>query len=128
MITVTNAVVLASTEGEGRTFTALLSLALSGNYGTAASHGDTLSFASVNNPLLPSSQPPLCCFIYEQQAAGTAPSFYQATYNPGTTRDNGSVGFSTGGVETPAAGAAYSGSAPILATSWYALVTFPLFM
>jgi hypothetical protein len=126
MITVTNSIVLASTEGEGRTFTALLNLALSGNYGTAASHGDTLSFQNVNNPLLPSSQPPISCFIYEQQAPGTAPAFYQATYQPGTTRDAGTVGFSLAGVETPVAGAAYAGA--ILTTSWVCLVTFPLFM
>ena len=113
-------------DGDGRQFIVLLSLALSGNYGTAASHGDTLSFASVNNPDLPSSQIPIYVWVFEQQVAGTAPSFYQGTYNAGTTRDNGSISFSLGGTETPTAGAAYSGA--ILTTNWYAECAFPLFV
>lgn len=132
-ITATNALTNAAgatlygaTDGDGRTFWVILALALSGNYGTAGSHGDTLSFATVNNPLIASDQVPLTGWVYEQQMAGTVPSFYAGTYNAGTTRDNGSVSFSLGGVETPAAGAAYSGA--ILATSWYAQFQFPLFV
>jgi hypothetical protein len=117
---------LGNPDGDGRLFTVLLALALSGNYGTAASHGDTLNFGTVNNPDLPSSQVPFACWVFEQQMAGTAPSFYQGTYNAGATRDTGSVSFSLAGVETPAAGAAYAGA--ILATSWFAEVQFPLFM
>jgi hypothetical protein len=113
-------------DGDGRTFSVLLALALSGNYGTAGSHGDVFSFASINNPELPSSQIPQVVWVFEQQVAGAAPSFYQGTYNSGGTRDTGSISFSLGGVETPAAGAAYSGA--ILTTNWFAQVVFPMFV
>lgn len=120
------ATIYANPDVGERTVTVLLALALSGNYGTGSSHGDTLSFATLNNPLIPSDQIPINVLIFEQQVAGTAPSFYQGTYNAGTTRDTGSVSFSLAGVETPTAGNPYSGA--ILQTNWFALATFPAFV
>ena len=80
---------------------------LSGNYGTGSSHGDTLSFAKIYG--IQSTSVPLRVFIYEQPPAGTAPSFYSAVYQKGTTIANGAVNFSLAGTEYTE-GSAYSGA------------------
>lgn len=99
-------------------------LTLSGNYGTSSSHGDTLSFASVQNLL--SNSAPIRVEIYEQPAPGTAPSYYAAVYQKkatGATIANGAVNFSLAGTEYTEA-SAYSG---VIATAvWKFRAWFPL--
>jgi hypothetical protein len=95
-------------------------LTLSGNYGTGTSHGDTLSFANI--PGLLSQTVPLRVEIYEQPAAGTAPSFYSAIFQPGSTIANGAVNFSLAGTEYTE-GSAYSGA--IASAVWKFRAWFP---
>ena len=112
---------------DAKTITVKFLLTLSGNYGGAATNGDALSFASVNNPTIPSDAVPLDAFVYEEPPAGTAPQGYGLTYCPGTTRDNGVVYISlTPGGAQYAQGSAYD--ATHLAAFIYALVTFPAFV
>ena len=73
-------------------------IALTGNYGGAATHGDTLNLQQLGD-LLKSSQLPRQIEIYEQPPAGTAPSFYSFTYCPGTTQLNGVLTINLAGVE-----------------------------
>lgn len=99
-------------------------LTLSSNYGTSSSHGDTLSFSSVQG--LQSQSAPIRVEIYEQPAPGTAPSFYSAVYQKkatGATIANGAVNFSLAGTEYTQ-GSAYSG---VIATAvWKFRAWFPL--
>jgi hypothetical protein len=98
-------------------------LTLSGNYGTASSHGDTVSFANVYG--IQSRSVPLRVFIYEQPPAGTAPSFYDGIFQPGTTIANGAVNFNLAGTEYTQ-GSAYSGA---LSTAvWNFEAVFPTFV
>ena len=96
---------------------------LSGNYGSASSHGDTLSFASVYG--IQSRSVPLRVSIYEQPATGTAPSFYEAVYQQGTTIANGAVNFSKAGTEY-SEGSAYTGA--IASAVWKFEAVFPTFV
>ena len=95
-------------------------ITLSGNYGGASSHGDTLSFANSN---IISNSVPIKVEIYEQPAAGTAPSFYTAVYQIGTTIANGAVNFALAGTEYTQA-SAYSGA--IASAVWKFRAWFPL--
>jgi hypothetical protein len=65
-------------------------IALTGNYGGASTHGDTLDLTQFGD-LLKSSQLPTEVDIWEDPAAGTLPTFYQFVYCPGTTQKNGVV-------------------------------------
>jgi hypothetical protein len=122
-ITPTKSNVLGNPTTDERTVAILLALALSGNYGGAATHGDTLSFSLLSE--IASDQVPFSVLIFEAPPAGTAPSFYTGIYCPGTTRDNGVVNFSLAGTEFTQ-GNAYSGA---LSTAvFFALVTFPAFV
>jgi hypothetical protein len=94
-------------------------ITLSGNYGTSTSHGDTLSFS---NASILSNSVPNRVEIYEQPAAGTAPSFYTAVYQPGSTIANGAVNFSLAGTEYTEA-SAYSGA--IASAVWKFRAWFP---
>lgn len=95
-------------------------LTLTGNYGGAATHGDTVSFANIFG--LTSQTVPLRVEIYEQPKAGTAPSFYNAMFCPGTTYANGVVNFSLSGTEYTQA-SAYSGA--ISTAVWKFRAWFP---
>lgn len=93
-------------------------LTLSGNYGGASTHGDTVNFAS---PFIQSSQPPSWVTIEENQTAGTAPLGYTYIFNNGTTIANGvltivggAASSGQGGTEITE-GSAYSGFTPSLA-------------
>jgi hypothetical protein len=81
-------------------------LTLSGNYGTSSSHGDTLSFANIYG--IQSRSLPLRVFVYEEPAAGVAPSYYDAKYQLGSSIATGAVNFSLAGTEYTE-GSAYSG-------------------
>lgn len=92
---------------------------LSGNYGGASSHGDTVVFA---NDLIKSDYPPDYVRVWEDQGAGNAPLGYTFLYNRGTTPANGVLvvlgtsaagGATTGTTEFTEAGA-YSGGTPSL--------------
>jgi hypothetical protein len=99
------------------------SMTLSGNYGTGSSHGDTVSFANIYG--IQSQSIPLRVFIYEAPPSGTAPSFYEANYCPGTTNANGVVNFSLAGTEY-SEGTAYSGA--LASAVWKFEAVFPAFV
>lgn len=61
-------------------------IALTGNYGGANTHGDTLNLGFYG---VQSNNPPLRVLIYENPPAGTAPSGYALGYAPGTDPTNG---------------------------------------
>jgi hypothetical protein len=129
-VAITNAATattLGNPTTDQKTIVVKLLLTLSANYGGAATHGDTLSFASVNNPLIPSDAVPVNVSVYEEPPAGTAPNGYGLCYCPGTTRDNGVVYMSAtpGGAEYTE-GTAYD--AGHLAAYLYAIATFPAFV
>jgi hypothetical protein len=73
-------------------------VALTGNYGGASTHGDTLNLQQLGD-LLKSSQLPLRVVVWEDPPAGTAPSFYQFVYCPGTTQTNGVLSIGSNLVE-----------------------------
>lgn len=73
-------------------------IALTGTYGGSSTHGDTLDLTQFGD-LLKSSQLPTEVDIWEDPSAGTAPSFYQFTYCPGTTQKNGVVSIGSNLVE-----------------------------
>lgn len=89
-------------------------LTLTGNYGGAATHGDTISWSGLD--LVKATLPPRRMEIFESQAAGTAPLGYSYTYSPGTTRD--------AGVLTITGGAASSGQGGTEITEGSAYSTF----
>jgi hypothetical protein len=82
-------------------------LTLSGNYGGASTHGDTLNFGTIYG--IQSSSVPIRVFVYQQPASGTAPGNCSAFYCPGTTINNGVVSFFNGTSEL-SGGAAYTGA------------------
>jgi hypothetical protein len=62
------------------------SLALSGNYGGAATHGDTMDLSKLG---VSSSQLPVKVRVYEAPAAGVLATGYIFIYCHGTTQANG---------------------------------------
>jgi len=58
---------------------------LTGNYGGASTHGDTLSLAG----LVSSDYPPKFCEVYQEPTSGNAPIIYCFIYGRGTTAANG---------------------------------------
>lgn len=121
------ATILGNPDFGGKTVTVKLLLTLSANYGGGATHGDTLSFATINNPEIPSSAVPISVYVFEEPPAGTAPNGYGLTYCPGTMRDNGVVYMAAtpGGAEYTQ-GSAYD--AGHLAAYIYAEATFATFV
>ena len=95
-------------------------ITLSGNYGTASSHGDTLDFGKVYG--LQSQSVPLRVFVYQQPASGTAPGNCSAVFCPGSTIHNGVVSFANAGTELTE-GSAYSGAAA--SAVWVVEAVFP---
>lgn len=70
-------------------FVIKFTIALSANYGGAATHGDTLNFGAALGPNIPSNSVPDFVSIVEMPPAGTAPTGYLFGFAPGTTQDNG---------------------------------------
>ena len=60
-------------------------LTLTGNYGGAATHGDTMSLAG----LASSDYAPKSVQIYQEPTSGVAPAIYCFLYGRGTTQANG---------------------------------------
>ena len=85
-----------------------LSLTLTGNYGGASTHGDTIDFGTVYG--IQSTSVPLRVFVYQQPAAGTAPGNCNGIFCPGTTIHNGVISFANAGTELTG-GNAYTGAA-----------------
>lgn len=98
----------------------IVPITLSGNYGTASSHGDTLSFAGVWG--IQSNAVPLQIIVYQQPNSGTAPGNCTGIYCPGTTMNNGVISFFNAGTELTQ-GSAYSGATA--SAVWFLDVTFP---
>lgn len=92
-------------------------IALTGNYGGGATHGDTLSF--LNQDSIKSGSPPALVEIFETPPAGTSATGFRYTFSPGTDQGNGVLQvFGTGAAAGAASqeytqGSAYS--APLLA-------------
>lgn len=89
-------------------------LTLTGNYGGAATHGDTISWSGLD--LVKATLPPRRMEIFESNPAGTAPYGYSYQYSPGTSRDTGVV--------TILGGAAASGQGGTEITEGSAYSTF----
>jgi hypothetical protein len=73
-------------------------VAPTGNYGGANTHGDTLDLTQFRD-LLKSSQLPTKVEVWEDPPAGTAPSFAQFVFCPGTTQANGVLSIALAGTE-----------------------------
>lgn len=102
-------------------------LTLSGNYGTASSHGDTVSFTGLG---LATGLVPKAVIVLEQVAAGSAGFGYAYQFYAGTTLANGvlnikGTGASSGqGGTEITEGSAYSGFTPSLNGAVLAFVAF----
>ncbi len=92
----------------GRQIIADGTLVLTGTYGGAATHGDTLNLQQLSDTLK-SSQLPTKVEVWEDPPAGTAPSFAQFVFCPGTLQTNGVLSIALIGVELVEA-AAYPAS------------------
>lgn len=107
------------------------SIVLTGNYGGASTHGDTLSFAGASNITIPSQSLPTQVEIYEMPAAGTSATGFQYGFALGTTQANGVMQVfgtpATGAATTPLTeyteAAAYS--AGLLAAKLFFTAYFP---
>lgn len=95
--------------------------ALSGDYGSSGSHGDTLNLTQLGDQLK-SSQLPVKVEVYEAPASGTAPSFAQFVFCPGTTQANGVVSIAVAGTELTG-GDAYTN--PVLSATLRIRAWFP---
>ena len=82
-------------------------IALTGNYGGAATHGDTLNLTQLQD-LAKSSQFPTQVEIWEAPPAGTAPTGYIWTFCPGTTQLNGTLNIMSGVATEYTQASAYS--------------------
>lgn len=85
-------------------------MTLSGNYGTASSHGDPVDFSSA---FIQSDYSPTFVVIKEDQGAGNAPLGLKFNYATGTTIANGVLQINNGTTEITE-GTAYSGTSPVL--------------
>jgi hypothetical protein len=95
-------------------------ITLSGNYGGANTHGDTIDFGTVYG--IQSQSVPIRVLVYQQPPAGTAPGNCTAIFCPGTTIHNGVISFANAGTELTE-DAAYEGAAA--AAVWFVEAVFP---
>lgn len=118
---------LAQTDTTQATQVVRGTIALTGNYGGGATHGDTLNLGFYG---VQSNLPPLEVEIFEMPPAGTAASGFIFGYAPGTNPQNGVLTVQQTGaaLSGPLAeypqGTAYS--APLLAAVLHFRATFPL--
>jgi len=111
--TITPIIAPQNPDEKGREVTVDGTIALTGNYGGGATHGDTLNLTQLGD-LLKSSQLPDKVEIWEDPPAGTVPTGFQFVFCPGTTQSNGVVsilgtGAAAGGpAQEYAEGTAYS--------------------
>lgn len=90
------------------------SIALTGNYGTGGSHGDTLDLSLLGAQ---SSQLPIRVDIFEKSPSGAAPSGNIYRYMYGTTQANGSLSVFQGNGTEYTQGSAY-GTPPFAVTGF----------
>ena len=69
------------------------SFVLSGNYGGASTHGDTVNFSTVYG--IQSRSRPIKVEVFEAPNAGTLPTGYIFTYCPGSNATNGVLNIMT---------------------------------
>ncbi len=101
-------------------------ITLSGNYGGASSHGDTLDLSGLG---VPSNQLPTVVEIFEASPAGAAPSANIFRYMPGTTQANGSLSvFVAAGTEYTQASAYGTPPFAIVAFALKFRASFPAFL
>ena len=93
-------------------------IALTGNYGGASTHGDTLDLSTAG---VASSQLPSWVEFFEQSPSGALPSANIYLYMPGTTQANGVLNVRT------ALGTEYT-EASAYGTPPFAITGFKLFM
>ncbi len=98
-------------------------ITLSGVYGGASTHGDTIDFGKVYG--IQSQAVPIRVLVYQQPASGTAPGNCTATFCPGTTIHNGVISFANAGTELTG-NSAYTGAAA--AAVWMVEAVFPAFL
>lgn len=103
-------------------------ITVSGNYGGASTHGDTLAFQGVGIDI-PSGAIPFPVNIQEQPAAGTSQTGWRYVFNPGTTPLNGVVqvfgnGTSGQGQLEYTQAAAYAIATPAVPATLYFSATF----
>jgi hypothetical protein len=98
-------------------------LTLSGNYGGAGTHGDTVNFGALYG--IQSGSVPIRVFVYQQPPSGTAPGNCSAVYCPGTSINNGVIAFFNGTTELTG-GSAYTGAASTAV--WYLEAIFQTFI
>ena len=109
-----------------QSFIAFGTIALSGNYGTASSHGDTVDLSVLG---VPSSYAPVFVTIAESATPGTSQSGWVYEFNLGTTQKNcvmqvfGS-GTSGQGLAELSQGSAYSSATPAIPSKVYFLAIF----
>lgn len=90
MLTITPLAVLSNPDVTERQVIAEGTIALTANYGGASTHGDTCDLTQLGDALK-TSQLSTKVEIWEDPVAGTAPTFYQFVFCPGTTLKNGVV-------------------------------------
>ena len=101
--------------------TAVGTIALTGNYGGSATHGDTLDLSALG---VPSQQAPIV-LIWEAPTAGSGvTTVYRFTYCPGTTQANGLLQIMGAAAEYTQA-SAYSSNFP---NTLYFMAIFPKFI
>ena len=95
-------------------------IALTVNYGGATTHGDTLDLTQFKD-LAKSSQLPTKVEVWEVTAAGTAPTFYQFVFCPGTTQANGVLSIGSNVTEYTQASAYSAGllAAALRIRAWF---------
>jgi hypothetical protein len=93
---------------------------LTANYGGASTHGDTLNLQQLQD-LAKSSQLPTNVQVWEDPPAGTAPTFYQFVFCPGTTQLNGVLSIGSNLVEYTEASAYSAGllAAVLRIRAWF---------
>lgn len=118
--TITSIIAPQNPDTTGREVIVDGTVALTGNYGGAATHGDTLDLTQLGD-LLKSSQLPTKVDIWEDPTAGTAPTFYQFVYCPGTTQANGVVSIGSNLTEYTQASAYSAGllAATLRVRAWF---------
>ncbi len=91
--TITPLPVLSNPDTTGRQVIAEGTIALTGNYGGANTHGDTLNLIQLGDALKTSNLPTQVD-VWEAPPAGTVPTGYQFIFCPGTTLLNGVLNIS----------------------------------
>jgi hypothetical protein len=102
-------------------------IALTGNYGGASTHGDTLSF--LNQDSIKSGSAPVQVRVFETPPAGTSASGFEFSFSPGSDQGNGVLqvfgSAATAGANTP--GSEYTQAAAYNAALLAAVLKFQAF-